>query len=144
MTSFRRSSPPRNLTWVSYIAGRFFTIWATRDTHWSFSIWILCDVYVLLCPWSFSGKKTGEWAAISSVRGLPDPGIKLVLPASPALAGRFFTTVTPEKTYEFGGIQFSSQHQLILTFLECSTYSLFCSFHPLPPQISNTTQTTAI
>ena len=28
-----------------------------------------------------------EWAAISSSRGLPDPGIKPKSPASPALAG---------------------------------------------------------
>ena len=28
---------------------------------------------------------------------LPDPGIKPVSPASPALAGRFFTTEPPEK-----------------------------------------------
>ena len=27
----RRSSRPRNRTWVSHIAGRRFTIWATRD-----------------------------------------------------------------------------------------------------------------
>ena len=29
----RGSSPPRKRTWVSRIAGRFFTIWATRETH---------------------------------------------------------------------------------------------------------------
>ena len=28
----RGSSQPRDRTWVSYIAGRFFTIWATGDT----------------------------------------------------------------------------------------------------------------
>ena len=27
----RASSQPRDLTWVSYIAGRLFTIWATRE-----------------------------------------------------------------------------------------------------------------
>ena len=27
----RGSSPPRNQTWVSHIAGRLFTIWATRE-----------------------------------------------------------------------------------------------------------------
>ena len=30
----RGSSRPRDRTWVSHIAGRFFTIWATRDTQW--------------------------------------------------------------------------------------------------------------
>ena len=29
----RRSSQPRDQTWVSYITGRFFTIWATRETR---------------------------------------------------------------------------------------------------------------
>ena len=27
----RGSSPPRDQTWVSYLAGKFFTIWATRE-----------------------------------------------------------------------------------------------------------------
>ena len=35
-----------------------------------------------------------EWVAISFSRDLPDPGIE---PASPALAGGFFTTEPPEK-----------------------------------------------
>ena len=29
----RGYSQPRDQTWVSYIAGRFFTVWATRKTH---------------------------------------------------------------------------------------------------------------
>ena len=29
----RGSSPPRKRAWVSQIAGRFFTIWATRETY---------------------------------------------------------------------------------------------------------------
>ena len=32
-----------------------------------------------------------EWLAIPFSRGYPDPGIKPTSPASPALAGRFFT-----------------------------------------------------
>ena len=32
--SFSRAcSRPKDQTWVSYIAGRFFTIWATREAH---------------------------------------------------------------------------------------------------------------
>ena len=38
-----------------------------------------------------------EWVAISSSRDLPNPGIKPVSLASPALAGDFFTTVPPKK-----------------------------------------------
>ena len=41
-----------------------------------------------------------EWVAISSSGGFPDPGIKPVSPESPALAGRFFTTVPPGKSLE--------------------------------------------
>ena len=33
MPSSRRSSQPRDQTQVSHIAGRFFTIWATREAH---------------------------------------------------------------------------------------------------------------
>ena len=45
----------------------------------------------LLRPWDFPGKIL-NWAAISSSRDLPDPGIKPAPLVSPALAGRFFTT----------------------------------------------------
>ena len=39
---FRVSSWPRDLTWVSWIAGRFFTIWATREDFfvvWGGELW---------------------------------------------------------------------------------------------------------
>ena len=32
----RGSSQPRNQTWVSCIAGRFFTSWATKEALWSY------------------------------------------------------------------------------------------------------------
>ena len=38
-----------------------------------------------------------EWVAV--VRDLPDSGIEPTSPTSPALAGRFFTTVPPGKYY---------------------------------------------
>ena len=38
-----------------------------------------------------------EWVAISSPRDLPDPGTEFASLASPALAGRFFTTEPPGK-----------------------------------------------
>ena len=41
--------------------------------------------------------RTLEWVVISSSRGSSDPGIELESLVSPALAGRFFTTVLPEK-----------------------------------------------
>ena len=54
---------------------------------------ILCDpMYCtrLLCPWNPPGKSTG----VGSLSFLPEPGI---VPASPALACRFFTTEPPGK-----------------------------------------------
>ena len=38
-----------------------------------------------------------EWVAMSSSRGSSHPGIKPTSPASPALASKFFTTVSPGK-----------------------------------------------
>ena len=38
-----------------------------------------------------------KWVTISSSRDLPDLGFKPISPASPALAGRFFTTESPGK-----------------------------------------------
>ena len=46
--SSRRSSQPRDQTQVSYIAGRFFTSWATREAQRR-----------LLCPQGFSRQDTG-------------------------------------------------------------------------------------
>ena len=37
---FRVSSWLRNWTWVSCIAGRFFTTWATREAHFQAKTWI--------------------------------------------------------------------------------------------------------
>ena len=43
MPSSRRSSQPRDLTQVSHIAGRFFTIWTTREAQ------EYCSGYVYIC-----------------------------------------------------------------------------------------------
>ena len=40
-----------------------------------------------------------EWVAVYCSRDLPDSGIKPLSPASPALAGRFFTIEPPGKSY---------------------------------------------
>ena len=79
----RGSSPPRHWTWVSCFAGRFFTIWATREAPnliiLTFTITlfkVLCYVlncfshvqlfltlktvaHQLFCPWDSPGKDTG-------------------------------------------------------------------------------------
>ena len=37
----RRSSRPRDWTWVSHIAGRFFNVWATREAYWEYPLCII-------------------------------------------------------------------------------------------------------
>ena len=45
----RGSSQPRNWTKVSCIAGRFFTIWATRESH---VVKLLSRVWFFVTPWT--------------------------------------------------------------------------------------------
>ena len=45
-----------------------------------------------------------EWVAISSSRDLSNPGLEPISPASPALAGRYFTTEPPGKAWDFNRI----------------------------------------
>ena len=59
-----------------------------------------CSPTRLLCPWNFPTQL--DWVAISSSGDLPDPGIEPVYPASPALAGGFFTTASPGKSQDSG------------------------------------------
>ena len=51
----RGSSQPRDRTQVFCIAGRFFTVWATREAHWIF-VTFICQgsSYVLLEQWGIS------------------------------------------------------------------------------------------
>ena len=63
---------------------------------------------------------------------LPDPGIEPVSPASPALAGGFFTTESPGKPK--GGLQFSSVAQPCPTLcdpMDCRTPVLLVN-HQMP------------
>ena len=57
---------------------------------------ILCDLMDCSPPGSSDHgillARILEWVAISSLRDLPNPGIKAVSLISPALAGRVFTT----------------------------------------------------
>ena len=58
--SFSRGfSPPRDWTWVSCIAGRFFTIWATRETN----TYRKYHIYFTLNPWM---QRSLRWELISN------------------------------------------------------------------------------
>ena len=52
----------------------------------------------LHCPRNFPGKHPGVGCYFLFQGGLPDPGIELQSPASPALAGRSVTTEPPRKS----------------------------------------------
>ena len=66
---------------------------------------------VQLCttPWSIAGQvplsmgfsQHGNWRGLPfpPPGDIPNPGIKLTSPASPALAGRLFTAEPPRKTF---------------------------------------------
>ena len=129
MFSSRGSSQPRDETPVSYIAGRFFIIWATGkhsagycqmtldeidDTSSLISLiitaghsqWVLSRSVVSnsgsSVHRSFQARILEQVAHISSLGDLPNPGIELTSLASPALADRLFTTST---TWEASGWQ---------------------------------------
>ena len=55
----------------------------------------------LLCLWDFPGNDTGEGGLPFPPSGdLPELGIKPESPASPSLAGGFFTTKPPGKSHK--------------------------------------------
>ena len=55
----------------------------------------LCDPMDNLCPWNFFRQIYCNGLPLPPSGDLPDSGIE---PASPALAGRFFTTEPPRET----------------------------------------------
>ena len=100
----RGSSQPRDRTQVSSIAGRFFTIWATREAQSLLTCMLSCSVQPyglqpakLLCPWDFPGRKYWSGLPFPPPADLPDPGIKPTSPVSPIFADWFFTPGPPGK-----------------------------------------------
>ena len=74
ISSSRESSWPRDRIWVSCTGSWILDYWATREAH------------------EYQGG-----LSFPSPGDLPNPRIKPMSPASPAPAGGFFTTETPEK-----------------------------------------------
>ena len=68
-------------------------LWVTIKEHDCWIMWYLCDPVDYSPPGSFVHgilqARTLEWLPFPSPGDLPDPGTE---PASPALAGGFFTT----------------------------------------------------
>ena len=57
LSSSRGSSWPRDRTWVSYIVGRFFTIWATREALYP-------SIHLL---WGIGSQDFGGWEVLRSI-----------------------------------------------------------------------------
>ena len=85
----RGSSQPRDRTWVSCIAGRFSTIWATRDALLGKYVCVLSHSVLsdssrslelqsirLLCPWGFSRQEYWSGLLCPPPGDLPNPGIE--------------------------------------------------------------------
>ena len=99
----RRSSQPRDWTWVSHIVGRHFTIWATQLLQFS-SVQPLSCVQLFATPWTvayqappsmgFSRQECWSGLPFPSPGDLPDPGIE---PGSPALRAVALPSEPPGK-----------------------------------------------
>ena len=84
-----------------------------QRVHWISGLFCVCArSYLTLCdPWTvvhqvplsleFSRQENWGGLPFPSPGDLPNPGIKPVSLVSPALAGRFFTTASPEKPKEW-------------------------------------------
>ena len=55
----RGSSWPWDQMWVSCIAGRFFTVWATKEASYFRRFCRLCRIWMCLCLWPFLTKLPG-------------------------------------------------------------------------------------
>ena len=75
-----------------------------------FNVYVLSRVWPFVTPgtlWNFPSQEYWSGLPFPTPRGLPDPGIEPTYPAprkSPALAGGFFTTVSPGESLSFSAI----------------------------------------
>ena len=101
ISSSRGSFQLRDWTRVSHVAGRFFTIWATREAY----IYMLHVKSLQSCltlwqwtvahqaPLSMGFSRQEYWSGLPCLPpgDLPDPGIEPISLMALALTGRFFT-----------------------------------------------------
>ena len=90
----RRSSWPRDQTQVSCIAGRFFTIWATKETIWNSEVKVTqsCPTLCNLTDYTVFGilqARILDWVAFPFSRGSSQPRHWSQVSH---IAGRFFTS----------------------------------------------------
>ena len=85
----------------------------------------LCDPmgYSPQAPLSMGFSRQEYWSGLSfpPPGDLPDPGIKLVSPVSPAVAGVFFTAEPPEKPPQLNWCLKYSEHITIQTKLKVTS-----------------------
>ena len=113
----RGSSQPRDQTRISYIASRFFPVWATRKTHVrlgsEMEVKSLSHVRLFVTPWTvayqgppsvgFSRQEYWSGLPFPSPRDLPNPGIE---PGSPALWADALPSEPPGKlTWGLRGVK---------------------------------------
>ena len=75
-------------TWCEGLRGSWPCLSSHAQPLWPRGLWPAR----LLCPWNFPGRNTGVSCHFLLQVNLPDPRIEPTSPASPALAGRLFTT----------------------------------------------------
>ena len=100
----RGSSRPRGWTWVSCIAGRCFTVWATREAPITEGESELSHVRLFVTPWTvadqappsmgFSRQEYWSGLPFPSPGDLPEPGIE---PRSPAFQAEALTSEPSQK-----------------------------------------------
>ena len=127
----RGSYWPKDQTWVSCTAGRFFTIWAIKeacdDSQRGLLYAIITPVFSicavlsrsvlsdslrphglqptrLLCPWEFSREEYWSVLPCPPPGNLPNPGIEPASLASPALQAASLPTEPPGKPVVFSRV----------------------------------------
>ena len=97
-----------------------------------------------LCPWNFPGKNTGAVCHFLTQGIFPTQRSNLVSLVSPALAGRFFTTLPPgkywwiallfNKIHPSNGTCGKNQQKFILLYFQTYniTFTIRCTDQPIP------------
>ena len=95
--SVHKRKKERKRKWNTARLERRWWEFGVLEMHWYAAGLTLCDPVGSRPPgssfWGILQARTLEWVAMPSSRDLPNPGVESAPLASPALAGRFFTTI---------------------------------------------------